>query len=430
MRIFLGTFVFLLSLGLIYVQKSAKSISSPADYNAFLESKSEDKYISAKSDFHFWQNKCKAAPHQYPYLLKMSQAKTAMFSAKGEVQDLVDAGNIIQKANTITNRKNAGILRALAKNSIAQHKFRKALNALETAAEIGEGLDATTKMLFDVYLELGETDLAFQTLHQIKDTTQFDYLIRLAKWEDHQGDLKTATRKLEEAAALAERSKNEYLMQWAYTNLADFYGHGGRISEAYSHYLKALELDPSDAYAKKGIAWIVYSFENKPKEAQRILQTISKDHESPEYALFEAEIAEFIGDHSLKNQHINAYFEKLKKGAYGDMYNKYSIQVWAEEEGKSARAIALAKKEVQARPTPQSFGLLAWTLFHAGQTQTALGIVEEKIFGKSFEPELLYQMAEIYKANHKTDQLSSLKEELKGSEFELGPLLAEKIARL
>ena len=68
---------------------------------------------------------------------------------------------------------------------------------------------------------------------------------------DHNGDLDTTIRFMEKARDKAEASKNNGLMLWAYTNLADYYGHAGRIEDSYDHYLKTLRIDPENAYAKK-----------------------------------------------------------------------------------------------------------------------------------------------------------------------------------
>src|SRR5690606_18953473 len=125
--------------------------------------------------------------------------------------------------------------------------------------------------------------------------SDFDYLIRLAKWSDHQGNLDAAIIYLEKAKTTAESSNMKGIKQWAYTNLADFYGHAGRIHDSYNHYLKALELDPNDAYAKKGIAWIVYSYEKNPDEALRILNSVMKDYLAPDYYLLKSQIYEFKG---------------------------------------------------------------------------------------------------------------------------------------
>ncbi|MDO1498919.1 hypothetical protein Q2T40_00610 [Winogradskyella maritima] len=141
---------------------------------------------------------------------------------------------------------------------------------------------------------MGNYDTARAQLDSIKDMTDFGYLIRLAKWNDYKGDLDATIRFMEKAMKKVETAKNESLKLWSYTNLADYYGHAGRIKDSYNHYLKALEIDPGNAYAKKGIAWIVFSHENRPKGAMRILDSVTKNYKSPDYYLLKAEIAGYM----------------------------------------------------------------------------------------------------------------------------------------
>ena len=51
-----------------------------------------------------------------------------------------------------------------------------------------------------------------------------------------------------------------------------------------------------DAYAKKGIAWIVYSYEKNPDEALRILNSVTNTFFAPDYYLLKADIFEYKGD--------------------------------------------------------------------------------------------------------------------------------------
>ena len=62
--------------------------------------------------------------------------------------------------------------------------------------------------------------------------------------------------------------------------------------------------------------------------------------------------------------------------------------------------------------------------------QEALDVMEKHVVNKTFEPEALYHLAQIYKANNKLDEAKTLKKELLESTFELGPLMAEKIREI
>ncbi len=425
-------FVFgiLLCLVLLGCDQSINKITNPIDYQKYLEIANNNGFDSAKEELTFWTQKLKKAPNQYPYLSKIAIANNQLFQVTGNIEYLMAAEKNLIEANVKTNYNKSGLLRALARNYITQHRFKESLELLKKAEENGENIDAIQKMFFDVYLELGNYELAEKYLSKFEDSGDFDFLIRNAKWSDHMGNLDVAIKNLEKALSIAKSSKNESLMQWTYTNLADFYGHAGRINDSYSLYLKALSLNPSDSYALKGIAWIIYSYERNTAESLSILNSLAKRHQSPDYYLLIAEIAEYINNIDEKEKNLQAYLKVMKTKNYGDMYNKYTSLLFAEESETTDKALSLANHEILQRPTPQSYDLLAWAFYKKGEAQKALKIMENNVLNKIFEPEVLYHLAVIYKANGKAKELIELKKELLESVFELGPTMEQKIKLL
>ena len=408
--------------------EKTKTITNSEDYNKFLTLETSKETLSASTEYNFWKNKLEATPNQISYLSKIASAESRLFKSTGYIKYLKQAEQSLVRLNEETQYSSAGHLRALARNYISQHKFKAALELVEKAEKNGQNLDGTQKMMFDVHMELGNYTLAKNYLEEVKDLNDFGYLIRLSKWSDHKGDLASAIKYLEKATKKAESSNLEGLMEWSYTNLADFYGHDGQVEKSYNYYLKSLAINPDDAYAKKGIAWIVYSYEKNTTEANRILEALTQLHNAPDYLLFKAEIAEYENDEVAKKAYLNTYFEVLQDTNYGDMYNVYSSKILADS--KSKMAITLAEIEVQNRPTPISYDLLAWSYFNNGNTVKALNIAEQYVVGKTFEPEAQYHIAEIYKANGKLKEVALLKKELQESSYELGPLTSKIVNKL
>ncbi len=407
-----------------------EQITNALDYNKFLEVEGNTSLEFAQNEITFWNNKLKRNPIAFPYLSKKAAAQKQLFDATGSIDYLKKAEQNLIEANEIANYKRAGLLRSLARNYISQHRFKEALELLKKAEVNGENLKGTQKMLFDVHLELGNTKLAKQYLEKIVNFNDFDYLIRTSKWSDYKGDLDNAIKYLEKALVKVETAKNKSTMQWAYTNLADYYGHAGRIQNSYNHYLKSLALNPNDAYAKRGIAWIVYSYERNPKEALRILDAITEDYNAPDYALLKAEIYEYMNQSNQKEKHLKNYDAAVANTQYGDMYNAYNVKLNNDRVEYIEDALKLAKREIENRPTALSYDLLAWTYFNMGKTKEALEVVETNVLGKTSEPEVLYHIAEIYKANGNNTVANNLKPELLESVYELGPLAEQKINQL
>ena len=413
---------------LVVMYSCDKKITKSEDYNTYLNTKIDSTELMQSAQF--WTDKLKNGPNQFPYLAKRASAYTQIFNTTGNISYLIKAEEDLVKAIEMTGGKQASYLKILASNYISQHRFKEALELLKKAEENGENLIGTKKMLFDVYLELGNYLKAESYLFQIKNTSDFDYLIRLAKWQDHNGNLEKAIENMEAAAKIAESSNLKSNKQWSYTNLADFYGHAGEIEKSYQYYIKALELDANDAHAKRGIAWIAYSYEKNPEEALRILNHVTSYYEAPDYNLLKAEIAEFKRDDNLKEIALADYQKAVTNKLYGDMYNKYNVLLLSEDLKRRDEAIEIALEEVENRPTPESYDLLAWSLFKQGDTEKAYEIIVKHVEGQTFEPEVLYHIAEIYKAVGKEEQVMPIKEELLASLYELGPTMEAKIKQL
>jgi tetratricopeptide (TPR) repeat protein len=91
------------------------------------------------------------------------------------------------------------------------------------------------------------------------------------------------------------------------------------------------------------------------------------------------------------------------------------------------QSLALAQKEVENRPTPESYSWLGYSYLKNGDTKKALEIIDTYVYGKTFEPALLFQAAEVYKANGQLEKVKELKVELIGALYELGPNMEKQI---
>ena len=422
--IFITSLCFLSSCG------NKSEIINSKDYNSFLENKENKSLDNANKEIDFWQNKFNASPDQYSFLSQISSNYSKLFEITANIDYLIKAEQLLVQSNEALRYTNVGTIRSLARNYISQHRFKEALVLANKALAIGEGMKETQKLLFDVQMELGDYVAAENALKQIKNNKDFDYLIRIAKWSDHQGNLDKAISFMEKAAKIAEFNNNEYLKIWSYSNLGDMNGHAGKIKESYNYYLKTLQLDANNTYALKGIAWIAFSHEKNTIEANRIIDIVSKKHNSPDFYLLKSEIAEYEKNSNAKDKNLASYFAMLQNKKYGVMYNKYNALLYADEKSTANKALEIAKEEVNNRPTPDSYDLLAWSYYSLGDAKKALEISQKHVVGKSFEPNLNYHLATIYKANNLTEKVKPIKEELKNSSYELGPNLIDEIEKL
>ena len=408
-------------------KKPVGAITNENDYNKFLTAEAP---TTTSKYFEIWNSKIKPDSMQLTSFGIVASEYNRYFKSTGDIQYLKKAAQALQRAVTIAAVGKSNYYRALARNYIAQHRFKEALEWAVKAHNLGSGLKESEQLLFDVHMELGNYTEAESYLKKIRNMSDFGYLIRLAKWSDHKGDLTKAIGFMEIAKRIAETSKNKELILWSYTNLADYYGHAGRIKKSYDHYLKSLQLDPKNAYAKKGIAWIVFSYERNATEALRILDAVTHQNQSPDYWLLKAEIAEFLEDNQKKDSYLEQFDREVGNPSYGDMYNGHTVALLQERPDTTDKALHLAMKEVQNRATPQTYDMLAYSYLKRGDKNKAMEIAEKHVAGQTQEPEILYHLAEIYKENGVTEKVADLKEALQQAIYELGPLMEQRISEL
>lgn len=408
--------------------RKEQKITQSEDYNVYLKSETNAKLQKALNNKEFWSKRIGEDTSKITGVTELASVYSSIFSATGDVEQLNISEQLYTKAKKLSAKNKDAYLRSLAHTYISQHRFKEAKKLLDSAYTYKDNRYETELMLFDVTMELGLYKEANSYLKKIKNNSDFNYLIRLSKWSDYQGNLDEAIKYMEKAMQIAESSGKKQLKVWSYSNLADFYGHAGRINDAYNYYLKTLKLDSDNAYAKKGIAWIAYSYENDTKEANRILDSILKQHKSPDYYLLKAEIAEHKNEIKNVEKFQKQFMSSVTENNYGAMYNTYLIELYAETAPQ--KALSIANKEVANRATPETYSLLALAQLKAGQNEEALHTITTYVEGKTFEPMAQYYSALVYKANGENDKIKPIKEELEGASFEIGPVLTKKVAEL
>ena len=408
-------------------QEADEKVTTPEDYNKYLavkEARTTSPY------FELWNSKITKDSLELPSFAAVAGQYNTFFESTGDIAYLKKAEQSLLKAVEIANIDKDKYYRSLSRNYISQHRFKEARIYADSAARLGKDLTVNQHLLFDVHMELGNYKKADSLQKLFADPYDFNYMIRAAKWNDFEGDLDRTIMFMEKARDKAEESKNRSLLLWVYSNLGDYYGHAGRIEESYDHYLKTLEIDPSNSYAKKGIAWIVFSYEENETEALRIIDSILESHSSPDLYLLKAEIAEHSGNNDLYEESLSKYRNLTQKPAYGDMYNVYNLKVYLSETGREIDAIDLARQEVANRATPETYQMLALAHLKNGNKLEALKIIKNKVEGKTFEPEAQLALANIYKANNLTLEAKKIKKELLEARFELGPVTYKEVMDL
>lgn len=415
------------SLIILSACSDKKSIVRTSDYDHFMKEGLVAEQVNlVNEELSFWQKDQQRDTGSYVCMLEIASSYLRRFKLTGNTGDLHKGDSLLKRSSAKLADTDPDILFALSQNSITQHQFRDAARYTEAAAKRQGDPFITTLLRFDAGMELGNYSAAFSSLNSLKDKTSFDYLVRKAKMQDHQGDLDGAILSMEEAfEKIKNRKKSLYC--WTLSNLGDMYGHAGRVKESYDAYIKVLQKDNGYIYALKGIAWIAYAHDGNTKESKRILHFLLSQTMAPDHYLTLAEIAEAEGNENLKEQYTRQFLTQVAKPGYGDMYNKYLIQLYTDELQEYDKAMLLAQKEVTNRATPETYDWLAWVHYVKGEKEKAFMYASNYVFKRNYEPDALFHTAVIFAANGKTEQAKNMLKECLESSFEMGPIKTKKV---
>jgi hypothetical protein len=408
-----------------------KKIVRQKDYLKYLKETGTPSPLSKiDEEITFWNSRLKQTPDDIIARAKFAGLLTRRFSYSGNIRELLAADSIYKLVNVINRINSSGTYRSLAANCITRHQFQQAKLYIDSALQLGDDKYISILMQFDVAMELGNYQLAKQSLRQLAGKSAFEYLIREAKYKDHaEGNLEDAISLMEAAFAKIKDGNNKDIYCWTKSNLGDMYGHANRFKDAYECYLEVLAIDPAYYHCLKGIAWLAFSHDKNTMEAKNILVFLKQQHPVPDYDLLLAEVAQFEDNSLAAKQYLSLYTEHTKNQLYGDMYNKYNFNLAVDEFENYDEALCIAETEIQNRPTPESFHQLAWVYFKKGDLQQAIAIANARVENHCFEPEVLYRLGLIYQAAGDKKKANIYLRKSSDSWYELGPAVAVQIGK-
>jgi lipopolysaccharide biosynthesis regulator YciM len=428
-KIFFYTILIVTSTITIFSCKNNTSIANKKDYNAFINPAFQQAQLQKNEmEIAFWNNKLKADTGSFVNMLEVGFNTLAHFKLSGNVNDLAYADSLFYGTIKKLNNKEASVYFALAQNAITQHKFNEAEQFIYEAEKIGADAATINLVRFDISMELGNylgAELCLKNISKKEDN--FDYLIRKAKFEDHLGNEKNTIANMEKAYDLVKNANKKSTINWVTTNLADMYSHANRLQDAYNMYVKALQLDSANLYALKGIATICFVNDKNTDEAERIFKFILSTTESPDLNLNLAEIAEYKGDKPAQDKYLKTFLGKIESNKkYGNMYNKYLVDVYLNEKLDIVKGLSIAQSEMNNRKTPETYSWLALANYKANNIATANEILNKYVLNKTKEPHALCIASIILS---KTDKALSQKlaDDCKNSYFELGPIRVTRL---
>ncbi len=381
-----------------------------------------------QDEISFWGNRIDSKKHDYVSESKYASLLAGRFGLLGDIKDMKSADSVLKALDADFNYKEASPELSLLHNAITQHRFRLADSLLEKAKIIGVRKYESAASSFDVDFELGRYNLAENELKNIADREDYGYQFRLSKLFHYKGNVDSAIAAMQKAAKLSEN--NIALKQTALSNIADLYLHNGQLQKAYDLYVQSIQLSSADMHSIMGIGWIALVHDKNDSLAEKIFQFVRTKTKLPDPLFKLVQVAEQRGDTVLQKKYAHEFVALVNDTAYGNMYNKYTIQLYTGILNDPTKAEAIAKNELIGRATPQTYAWYVWTLLCNKKTTEASKYYEQYVSGKPLEGLELYWMGKFMKTLNKGYNAQQFFKKAGKNKYDLSPAMIKDLYTL
>lgn len=348
---------------------------------------------STDEEMQFWKNRINPQVNGLVNETKYAGTLMRRYHLLGDIEDVREADSVVRRVDTAFNQKEAAVALSLVAHSILQHRFKAADQYLQRAKQIGLKRYESFAGSFDVDFELGRYSNAALELKLMKPAADYGYYFRQSKMEHFNGAIDSAIQSMLKAAALSEGV--DYLRQVALSNAADLCIHAGELQQANALYEECIRISSADFHSIMGLGWIALVHDKNDSLAERLFLLALAHTKLPDPLFKLAQMAEAQGDSALELSYARRFEALVTDTVYGNMYNKYLIELYTGILNEPAKALALASREINGRATPQTYAWYAWCLVADNKKEEAYKVFEQFVSGKPLEGLELYWMGKL-----------------------------------
>jgi len=142
-----------------------------------------------------------------------------------------------------------------------------------------------------------------------------------------------------------------------------------------------------------------------------------------------AQMAEARGDSALELTYACRFEALVTRPGYGNMYNKYLIELYTGILNEPAKALALAYKEINNRATPQTYAWYAWCLLAGNKKAEAYHVFAQFVSGKPLEGLELYWMGKMMRVLGKGYNAQQFFRAADKNKYDLSPAMIKDLEK-
>ncbi|MCL6641435.1 MAG: tetratricopeptide repeat protein [Candidatus Rokubacteria bacterium] len=273
---------------------------------------------------------------------------------------------------------NADVFVALGTLALARHRFEDGLRYGERARELNPYKAAALGVIADAQVELGRYEEAVRTVQAMVDLRpDLASFARVSYIRELHGDLPGAVEAMQRAANAGAPGSES--LAWTRVQLGHLYFSAGNLAAAEREYERTLAELPGYVHARAGLAR-VQAARADYAGAIALYDELARGVPLPEYVIALADVHRAAGnaDEAARAEELVQVMDRLYRENGVD--TDAEMALFAADRGLDLPGtLDRARRLVAARPSIQSYDVLAWALYQVGADEEAMAAAEEAL---------------------------------------------------
>ena len=132
----------------------------------------------------------------------------------------------------------------------------------------------------------------------------------------------------------------------------------------------------------------------------------------------------------MQKKYASEFVGMATASVYGNMYNKYLLELYTGILNEPAKGEAIAARELLNRTTPQTYAWYVWALYSNNKTAEAEKIYRQHVSGKPLEGLELYWMGKYMQAQNKGYNAEQFFKAAYKNKYDLSPGMARDLEKV
>jgi hypothetical protein len=188
-------------------------------------------------------------------------------------------------------------------------------------------------------------------------------------------------------------------------------------------------MNSADFHSLTGLGWIAMVHDKNDSLAERIFAFVRTRNKMPDPLFKLTQMAQVREDSLQEKKWAHAFESMAAKPEYGNMYNKYLIELYTGILNDPARAEQLSNQELKNRATPQTYAWYAWSLYSNNKKKEAYNQFEKNVSGRPLEGLELYWMGKMMQGMNKGYNAQAFYKAAYINKYDLSPAILRDLEK-